>query len=138
MTATPARPASRLGITPAQIWRCAAIGAALWLAAALGLRALGPLGIYEGWARVALYVLVVPVTLPFVPITRWLAGLGRDQVAIGVSVVTATAALLDGVALAWFPALYGSELTLIAGAGAAILWGAGVGMVIGFWLNRAA
>jgi len=126
----------RLPLTRSQITILAILGAVLWLAAALLLRALAPFGIYEGTARVILYLLVIPGTVPFVLLAKTMAKLAPDQIAIGLSVLTAAAILLDGIALAWFPRLYGSELAHFAGAGAVILWGGGVGLVLGFLMNR--
>jgi hypothetical protein len=74
--------------------------------------------------------------LPFLLVSKRIAGLKPDQTAIGVSVMTAAAILLDGVALAWFPQIYGNTVEIIAAAGAVILWGGGVGLVLGFLLNR--
>lgn len=133
MTDTPAR----LPLTVSQITVTALLGAALWLGAALLLRVLGPLGIYDGGTRILAYALTIPGTWPFVLLMERAARLSRQQVAIGYAVGTAAATMLDGVALAWFPELYGSEVAHIAGAGAAILWGAGVGMVLAFVRNRA-
>ena len=120
-----------------QIVMLVALGAVLWFLAAIMLRALAPLGIYDGSNRILLYALVIPGTFPFVLIARKLARLAPDQMAIALAIATAAATLLDGLALAWFPGLYGSNTAQIAGAGAAILWGAGVGLVMGITMNRA-
>lgn len=134
---TDATQARRLPLSPGQLIRLIALGAALWLTAALLLRWLGPLGVYEGAARIALYSLIIPGTAPFIWLIAKIGGLARSELALGVSVVVAAAVLLDGLALAWTPTLYGGDLTLQAGAGAAILWGAGVALVLGFVFNRA-
>lgn len=123
-------------LTPRQYVNLILIGAVLWFGAAMLLRILGPMGIYEGRARVWLYLLVIPGTWPFVPLTRRLASLAPGQIAIGLATATATATLIDGVALAWLPWIYGETIELIAGAGAVILWGAGVGLVLGLVLDK--
>ena len=116
---------------------CALLGAALWFVAALLLQWLGPMGIFDGMARVWLYLLVIPGTAPFIFLIVKLAGLTRSQIGVGAALVTMIAILLDGIALAWFPALYGSDVELIAGSGAVILWGGGVAMALGWAFNRA-
>lgn len=112
------------------------VGIVLWFLAAMLLRALGPTGIYEGSARIRLYVLVIPGTWPFVLMTARLAGLAPGQALPGLAIVTGTAALLDGIALAWVPQIYGDSAELVAGAGGAILWGAGVGLALALVHDR--
>lgn len=128
----------RLGLTGGQMISCLVQGAVLWLAAALLLRWLGPMGIHEDPLRILVYLLVIPGTFPFVLQIEKLAKLRRDQAFTGMAVATMMAVLLDGVALAWFPRLYGETVEMWAGAGAVILWGAGVGMVLGWARTRAA
>jgi hypothetical protein len=111
------------------------MGAVLWLAAAFLLRWLGPMGVYEGWARVVLFLAIVPGTVPFIPLFARVAGLARDQLFTGFSVGTATAICLDGLALSWTPGLYGGP-DYVAGAGATILWGGGVGLFLAWIMGR--
>lgn len=127
---------SPTALSPRQIAILAALGAVLWLAAALLLRALAPFGIYEGTGRIILYAAIVPGTWPFVLLLVRAAGLVRAQALTGVAVALAVATLLDGLALAWAPWLYGTDVAHVAGAGAAILWGAGVFLVLGAVASR--
>lgn len=121
-----------------QVARLIVIGALLWFLAAIILRFVGPMGAFEGFNRLLTYALVIPGTVPFLLLSVRLAGLVRGQIVAGVAVITAAAALLDGVALAWFPALYGTGAAQLAGSGAAILWGVGVGLVLALYMDRPA
>ncbi len=107
-------------------------GAGLWFAAALLVNWLGTIGALDKPWVVLTYALTVPGTVPFVYLTRVVAGLTKRQTALGIAAATASAAMLDGNALVWAPGLYGTAGT--AGA-AAILWGAGVGLVLGLAMN---
>ena len=110
------------------------VGLTLWLVAALLLHWLVPLGAFEGTRALLAYALVIPGTVPFVAAVR--AGVERDRLPLAVSIVTASALLVDGVVVRWFPGVYGSTAADVATAAAAILWGAGVGLVLGFVLGR--
>lgn len=113
-------------------------GALLWFLAAILVRTIGPMGALDGFGRVITYALVIPGTVPAIWIGRALAKLGRDQTAISLIVITATALLLDGIAHAWFPSLYGNDPALIVKGAAVIFWGAGVGLVLGLIMNKPA
>jgi hypothetical protein len=94
----------------AQIAILVVYGFVLWFAAALLVRTIGPMGLLEGSWGILIFLLVIPVT--------------------------ATALLLDGVAHAWFPRIYGTDLELIVQGAAAIFWGAGVGLFLAFIMNK--
>ena len=122
-----------------QILILAGMGAVLWLVFALLIRAIGPMGVFDGMNRVWLYLAVIPITWPAPAMARRLANLAADQHAIGMAVGTAAATMLDGLALAWAPWLYANTVELLAAAGAVILWGGGVGLALGFvfdWRHR--
>lgn len=123
-------------LTYRQFWIAALNGAVLWLAAALLLRWLGPMGVHEGSARVILYALVIPGTYPFNLLIRAIARLEKGQMVQALALGTAVATLLDGIALAWFPGLYGTGIDMHMGAATVILWGAGVGIMLAFWMDR--
>lgn len=119
-----------------QVLGMIAYGVILWFVAANMLRELAPFGIYQATGQVWLYLLVWPCTLPFVLLTRKIFALGAGQLGPAFAIGTTAATLLDGLALAWWPSLYGTDIAQIAGAGAAILWGAGVGMALAFISDR--
>lgn len=131
-----ADPANGYRFSRQQLIRVVAVGLSVWLAGALLLRWLGPMGVYDGAARIVLYALIIPGTLPIILLLPVLAGIKRSQIAAAAAFATATAILMDGLALAWFPGLYGETIAQHAGAGAAILWGGAVAIFLGFFLNR--
>jgi hypothetical protein len=118
-----------------QISILAVLGVIFWFIAAMIVRFGGPLGIFEGGPRVATYAATIPLSYLFILSAR-LAGTPRDQTFSGVAVMVMSAALLDGVALAWLPSLYGSDPAIILDGAALILWGVGVGLVLGLVMNQ--
>ncbi len=121
----PSGTASQPTLTAMQISILAIYGAVLWFLAAMLVRTIGPMGALDGVSGIIVYALVIPGTVPAIIAARPLAKLRRDQTAVGITVVTATALLLDGVAHAGFPAIYGTDPALIIKGAAAIFWGAG-------------
>ncbi|MBA3811455.1 MAG: hypothetical protein H0X27_07405 [Caulobacteraceae bacterium] len=109
------------------------LGAALWFFATVLLHTIGPMGALRGLGVPVLYALVIPGTVPFILIGRKLARLPRDRTLLGVGIMTGTASLLDGMVLAWFPSIYGTD---VVGAATAILWGVGVGLLLGVVMNK--
>ncbi len=114
----------------------AAIGVALWFAAAELLNTLIPLGALDGSGRAVTYALIIPGSAPFVWLIARLLRLSASQVAPALALATGAAALCDGIALGWYPALYAADTAGAHLAGAAILWGAGVAIVLGFLMAR--
>ena len=112
------------------------LGALFWFMAALLMRAIVPLPFYDGWGVATVYVLTIPATLPFVFIVSKISALHRSQIAIGYTIATTAALLLDGCAFAVIPWLYADNSTDALQAAAAILWGAGVGQMLAFINSR--
>jgi hypothetical protein len=123
-------------LTTNQIIILTIYGAVLWYLAAILVRTIGPLGALDGGWGILSYALVIPGTVPAILLARPLAKLRHDQTVVGIAVVTATALLLDGIAHAWFPAIYGTDSALIVKGAAAIFWGAGVGLVWAIIMNK--
>ena len=129
-------PTERLPLPPRQMTMLAVIGAVYWFVAAMIVR-----GTASGWvgndALTALvFGLIVVGTVPALLLGYQLASVGRNHAAIGAAIMTGTASLLDGLALTWMPSLYGATPEVVLGGAAAILWGAGVALVLGMVIER--
>lgn len=129
-------PLGRTGFTPKQSVILIGFGIILWLTAAIVLLHTAPMGAYDGLGRIAVYGLVIPATYVAYLLARAVSKFRTDQYALAGALMVAVATLCDGIALAYFPGLYGGTDAYVAGAGAAILWGVGVALTMGFVLNR--
>ena len=128
---------TNISLSRKQIMTVAIIGAILWFCAAMLMRDVVKMDFYDGMGVAIVYALTIPGTIPFVILVRKLAGLREDQIAIGYTVATAVALMLDGSAFAFLPSLYADNPADGLQAAAAILWGAGVGLVLAIIMNRA-
>jgi hypothetical protein len=128
----------RTSLTQTQIIIAVITGMIAWFGAAMLMRAIVPLDFFNGVGVVLVYAITIPVTIPFVFMLRRIAGLRADQIAIGYTLATTAALLLDGTAFAFFPSLYADDPADALKAAATILWGAGVGQVLAFWMNKEA
>lgn len=122
--------------TATQIVKLILWGTILWFLAAMTVRTLGPAGALVGIWSILIYALVIIGTIPVILITRLIAKLRSDQTAVGIALVTATALLLDGVAHAWIPVIYGSNPALIVKGAALIFWEAGVAVTLGYIMDK--
>lgn len=123
-------------LSQSQTFTFSAFGIGAWLAAALVLRTLGPLGIYDGGWQILVYALIIPGTVPLIWLAAWMAKAKPGQVFVGFALSSGVATVCDGMALAWFPSLYGATIAVHAGAGAMILWGIGVGIILAYTMDR--
>jgi hypothetical protein len=120
------RPADDLSLTPARLVILIAFSTCVWFLAALFIRFAGPTGVFHGLKVIILYALTIPATIPLNARSRKLVRLAkRDMVGV-IAVTSATATLLDGVAMSQFPQLYGGDPAVIAGGAAWLLWAIGV------------
>ncbi|MDH7975691.1 hypothetical protein QH494_26190 [Sphingomonas sp. AR_OL41] len=121
-------------LAPAQWLGLIAIGAVLWILVILLFRAVDSIGGFAGLGPALFYALLVPGTVPLITATRRIVRLRRAQTLLAVAVVTASASLLDGTALAVIPAFYGTHPLA---ASATLLWGVGVALSLAVWMGRA-
>lgn len=118
-----------IGLTPGATCLLLIQGVVEWYLAALFIKHVGPSGVFEGVRLPILYGLAVPAILPAVWLARWSVGYPKEATIVPVALVTATAAICDGIAIAWFqPAIYGSDPAVVAIGGGLLLWGIGIGL----------
>ncbi len=125
-----------LPLAPRQITTLAVIGAAYWFIAAIIVRATAAGWVGNDRLTALVFGLIMPGTVVALLVGYRLAGVGRNHAAIGATIMTGTASLLDGLALSWLPSLYGETPVVVLGGAAAILWAAGVALVLGIVLER--
>jgi hypothetical protein len=118
------------GLTPAKVMTLMAFATFVWFLAALFIHFMGPRGVFGGIRSVLLYALTIPATIPLNIRTRKIARLPQSQTLTVVAVTSATATMLDGIAMTWFPALYGGDPAIIQGGAAWLLWAIGVGLAL--------
>ncbi len=107
------------------------LGVIFWLMAALTVRFIGPMVFSpDSFVLLGAYLAAIPITYGFVFIALRVLRLAMADILLPAVIMTATATLLDGMALAWFSQLYADTSTTAHAGAAWILWGAGVGLVI--------
>jgi hypothetical protein len=117
-------------LTSTKIAILVAFSTVVWFLAAMFIRFIGPTGIFQGVQVVVLYLVTIPATMPLNARSRKLARLPKRQMVSVIAVTSATATMLDGVAMSQFPQLYGSDPAIIAGGAAWLLWAIGVAGVL--------
>ena len=115
-----------IGLTPARTLKLVLFATFVWFCAAMFIRFAGPTGTLTGIRAIILYALTIPGTIVLNRRARLIVGMPKDQMVTVIAVTSATATMLDGVAMSQFPQLYGPD-PVIMGAGAAwLLWAIGV------------
>jgi hypothetical protein len=115
------------------------LGGAFWFAAAMLVRVLGEAVFTPGNPLlIVMFVVAIPVGRLFIWTAQRLGKLPDEAVFAPAVMMTQVALLLDGVAITWFPQLYGQSHTTVMLGAALIMWGAGVGMVIAWMMAKVA
>jgi hypothetical protein len=128
--ATPEEAAATATLTPKKILALVAFTVPIWFLAAMFIRFRGPHGVFTGAQSMVLYLLTIPLTMLLNRRTRLIVHLPRHQLPNVIAVTSATAILLDGLAMNRFPFLYGSDPAVIAGGAAWLLWAIGVALAL--------
>lgn len=83
-----------------------------------------------------LFAAAIPLSWVFAKILAIVGQVSGADLLRAISLSSFAAALLDGVALTWFPGLYGLEQTGLFLAAAWLIYVFGVGFGIGYWVSR--
>jgi hypothetical protein len=107
------------------------LGALSWSIGVIFIRVAGTTYFVKGsfWL-IGLYVLTIPMAWLAVTGIALAANLSGVKILTAVVIMTITATLLDGVAISWFPALYGVPTATHLLAVAWLLWFVGVSLWI--------
>jgi len=125
-----------MSLTTRQTTIVIATGIVLWFVAAMAIRFFGSWLFDFGLKHILFYVLLFPISFPFVLLLEKLAGLTKDNIFAGVAVATMAALFLDGIAIAFFPGFYSLSFEIQLAGAASILWGAAVFIALGWWRSR--
>jgi Family of unknown function (DUF5367) len=118
------------GLTTAQLIGLLVMGDVLWFVAAMFIRFAGQ-GLFTAgnpWL-IALFVGSLPVAWALVAIPCRMLRVARPHYVKAATLMAAPALLLDGVAITWFPTLYGVGVPGLELAAAWLLWGVGASFV---------
>lgn len=124
-----------LAITPARLAILVVYGAMLWAVGAVVLRLAAGAHWFGGPLHIVLYLMLFPATWPFVRYAPQLAGLPRAETLRSTAIALTTALFIDGVVIGFAPAVYSSDPATALACAGAILWGAGVALVLGLILQ---
>jgi hypothetical protein len=113
-------------LTPMRVARLALFATFVWFLAALFIRYAGPHGVLVGAKAALLYALTIVFTIPLNARARKIAGLPKTHMVPVIAVTTATATMLDGIAMTYFPTLYGPDPVIMGEGAAWLLWAIGV------------
>ncbi len=113
----------------------AGLGILLWFTGALFIRYGIPVGLFGSWAGIVLFVLSVPLAPVLVSMAKRLGALHRDQLVPGVAFMSAVAMLCGGVALTWFPVLYGDNPASHYLGAAWLLYDVGVNLIVALFTS---
>jgi hypothetical protein len=113
------------------------LGVLAWLIGVLFIRFAGAMFFVEGslWL-IGLYLLTVPVVWLTIESVARLGKLSRLKTLMAVVILNFTATLLDGVAIAWLPSIYGLPASAHLLAAAWLLWFVGVSLYLSLMMAR--
>ncbi len=116
-----------------------ALGAVLWLVAALFIRVVGqPLFSLANRWLYALFAACFPVGWLLIVTCLALGRVSRSAALVPVTLMCVTSLLLDGIAISRFPSLYGTSPEHVMLGAAWLLWGVGVVLGIALYMERRA
>ena len=111
-----------------------AVGVLLWFVFIFVVRSI-PWAFDGGIRSVLLFLLTIPLTWSFVLLLKRVASLTSHTLFEGVALATFAALLLDGLVFTFFSQWYGSTQEHIRYGAGFIFWGAGMGMLVAWFMR---
>jgi len=113
------------------------LGIAFWVAGVLLIRFAGaPLFDHSNPWLLPLFVASIPLYWVIVKIFAVVGQVSGADLLRAFSLSSVVAAVLDGIALTWFPGWYGLEQAGLLLAAAWLIYAFGVGLGIAYWVSR--
>jgi hypothetical protein len=132
---TAATAVSTGGLGRGQAVRLTGLGILLCFSGALFIRHGIPAGLFGGRAGIVLFALSVPLAPTLVWTGERVGALRQDQLISGVTLMSAVAVLCGGIALTWFPALYGDNPASHHLGAAWLLFDVGVNLIAALFIS---
>ena len=118
-----------------QAVRLTGLGILLCFGGALFIRYGIPAGLFGGRSGVVLFVLCVPLALTLVWTGERVGALRQDQLISGIALMSAVAVLCGGIALTWFPVLYGDNPVSHYLGASWLLYDVGVNLIMALFIS---
>ena len=113
------------------------LGIVFWFTGAMSVKFLGSSVFSESNPyRILFFALLFPISYIFIYISIKIAKLEKSEIFYAVAIMTMVATLLDGSALTWFSQLYADSHEVAHYGAAWILWGAGVGLLLAYFMTE--
>ncbi len=113
------------------------LGIAFWLNGAIVINQMGDYILTDNNNLRSVGLLIaIPVTVITVIIAKYLLGLPYSKMVKPIVLMTLTATFCDTIALTWFQSLYSNSTDIAFHGAALILWGAGLGLLIAYYLEK--
>ena len=116
-------------LSKVQITRLLALSVALWVVATLYIRLL-PNALTNPIQGSFGFITTLPIAWFSVWLIMAVGGLSNDELLLGVAIVGASAMMIDGAALRWFPDVYGIDPLAVRLGAAWLFWGYGVSLAV--------
>lgn len=117
---------------------CVILGIVFWFSGAVSVKFLGNYVFTESSPyKIIMLVLLFPISYIFVMIGKKAAKLEKSEILKAVVIMTIAATFCDGIALTWFRGIYAESYEVSHYGAAWILFGAGVGLLIAYFVNEA-
>jgi hypothetical protein len=126
-----------MGMNTSKFLLFVGLGIAFWFNGAMMVRGLSSTVLTEHNPNLVWgFLLTFPLTAVSLVITKSLSGFSYNQLLKPVVIMTFTATLCDGIALTWFRDLYSHSFEIALHGAAFILWAAGLGLAIAYYLDQ--
>lgn len=138
MTTLPTLSVSEVSRPALRLPQLIGLGVFFWFVAALAIRFVGPWVFVAGSPALPLtfFVASPPICWAFVWAGKLLSGVRGTAIFPAMVIMSSVAMFLDGLAITFFPALYGLPPVQLVLAGAWLLWGVALIQGIAFMQSR--